>query len=92
MSLTPREEEGREREENLGSDSAWILWLVERRPLLETRRPILLSFGSPEELGLLLETIALFDELTWKEVEVRPLCESCCKMPQNMMLKNIELM
>lgn len=70
LSIRPREEVGRERLLSLGSDSAWILWLDEKRaPLLETRRLILLSLGSPEVVGLLLDAIALFDALPWRDVE-----------------------
>ena len=50
--------------------------MVDSRPLLDTSLLERLSVGSPEELGLLLDTAALFDELPFREV--RPLSESGC--------------
>lgn len=62
----------------LDSNPGWILWVVDRRPLLETSRLDRFSLGSPEELGLLLDTTGLFEVLPLREL--RPLSESgCCK-------------
>lgn len=62
----------------LDSNPGWNLWVVDRRPLLETSRLDRFSLGSPEELGLLLDTTGLFEVLPLREL--RPLSESgCCK-------------
>lgn len=52
--------------------------MVDTRPLLDTSLLDRLSVmvGSPEELGLLLEMAALFEELPF--LKVRPLSESAC--------------
>lgn len=66
-SLTPLVA-ARVKEEDLDSKPGCNLWVVEIRPLPEP------SLGSPEELGLLLETTALFELLPVRER--RPLSES----------------
>ena len=59
----------------LDSNPGWSLWVVDRRPLLETNRLDLFSLGSPEELGRLLETTGLFEALPFRD-ELRALSES----------------
>ena len=49
--------------------------MVDRRPLLEISRLDLLSLGSPEELGLLLDMTGLFEVLPFLD-ELRVLSES----------------
>lgn len=61
--------------------------MVDTRPLLATSLLERLSVmvGSPEELGLLLEMAALFEELPF--LEVRPLSESgCCNIQADLVI------
>lgn len=61
--------------------------MVDTRPLLDTSLLERLSVmvGSPEELGLLLEMAALFEELPF--LEVRPLSESaCCNIQEDLLI------
>ena len=62
----------------LDSNPGWILWVVDRRPLLDISRLDRFSLGSPEELGRLLDTTGLFELLPLRE-ELRPLSESGCR-------------
>lgn len=64
-------------DDDFNSKPGWILWVVDRRPLPETSRLERLSVGSPEELGRLLDTIALFEVLPFRE-ELRGLSDSAC--------------
>jgi len=69
----------RVKEDDFDSSPGWILWVVDRRPLLEASRLDRFSLGSPEELGRLLEITALFEVLPFREDD-RGLSESgCCK-------------
>lgn len=63
--------------DDLDSRPGWTLWVVDRRLLLEINRLDRLSLGSPEELGLLLDIIGLFEALPLR-VELRALSESGC--------------
>ena len=67
----------RVKEDDFDSNPGWILCVVDRRPLLETSRLERPSVGSPEELGLLLEMIALFELLPCREDD-RTFSESGC--------------
>lgn len=64
----------RVKDEDLDSNPGCNLWVVDIRPLPEPSRLWRLSLGSPEELGLLLDTTALFELLPVRES--RPLSES----------------
>lgn len=65
--------------DDLDSKPGWTLCVEDKRLLLETSRLDRPSLGSPEELGLLLDIIGLFEELPLR-VELRALSESgCCK-------------
>lgn len=68
------EPEPRARADVFDSNPGWILWVVDRRPLVDIRRLDRLSLGSPDELGLLVDTTALFEVLPFREL--RPLSES----------------
>lgn len=63
----------REKDDGLGSIP--ILFVVDKRPLLDTNLLDRPSVGSPDELGLLKMT-ALFEELPFRDV--LPLSESGC--------------
>lgn len=59
--------------------------MVDRRPVLDTNLLERLSVGSAEEVGLLLDMIALLEELPF--LELRPLSESaCCKIENKLYL------
>ena len=64
-------------DDDLGSNPDWSLCEDVRRPLLESNRPERLSLGSPEELGLLLDTTAFLVLLPYRE-ELRPFSGSGC--------------
>lgn len=66
----------RVKDDDLDSNPGWSLWVVERRALLESRL-VLLSLGSPEELGLLLDMTTLLEELPFRDKD-RVLSESAC--------------
>lgn len=58
------------KEDDLDSKPGWTLWVVDGRPL-----PVPNQI-SPDELGRLLDTTALFEVLPFREV--RPRSESTC--------------
>lgn len=66
----------RVKDDDFDSNPGWTRWVVEIRPLPEPSRFNRLSPGSPEELGRLLDIIALFEVLPVREI--RPLSESAC--------------
>lgn len=64
-------------EDDLDSNPGCTLWVVDNRPLLESNRLDRFSLGSPEELGRLLDTTALFEVLPFRDDD-RGLSESVC--------------
>uniref|UniRef100_A0A2P2JVF0 Casein kinase I isoform delta-like protein n=1 Tax=Rhizophora mucronata TaxID=61149 RepID=A0A2P2JVF0_RHIMU len=68
-SRPPLEAAARVKDDDLDSNPGWILWVVDRRPLLESNRLDRISPGFSDELGWLLDTPALFEVLPFRDNE-----------------------
>lgn len=66
----------RVKEDDLDSNPGCDLWVENSRPLPDPNRLVRFSLASPLELGLLLDSTALFDVLPVQDN--RPLSESVC--------------